>query len=134
MDKNTKIIAICDGAKNCWGAISTQDKFFHKIIKILAWFHIGENLKNVQQKLFEEYCDELEKVKWSFWHGNAKKYYRAFIINKSQKYHSKLPYTSSIVESAIADVINERQKKQKMQWTSLGTHCILQMRTLIISK
>ena len=56
------------------------------------------------------------------------------IINYQERQDSKLPFTSQLAESSINSIINERQKNKKMQWTRVGAHNILQIRTSMFSK
>jgi len=52
-----------------------------------------------------------------------------FIVNYKQRKEEGLIYTSSIAESTVEYLINERMKrKQKMQWTRKRSHSILQIR------
>ena len=52
-----------------------------------------------------------------------------FIVNYQQRKEQGLIYTSSIAESTVEHLLNERMKrKQKMQWTRNGCHAILQIR------
>lgn len=51
------------------------------------------------------------------------------IVNYQQRKEQGLIYTSSIAESTVEHLLNERMKrKQKMQWTRNGCHSILQIR------
>lgn len=42
--------------------------------------------------------------------------------------------TSQLAETSINNIINERQKNQKMSWSRTGAHNILQIRTSLFSK
>lgn len=48
MQKNTQLVALSDGAKNCWSVISSLKSYYENITTILDWFHIGKKFKNVE--------------------------------------------------------------------------------------
>jgi len=56
-------------------------------------------------------------------------------VNYQERQTSNLPFTSTIAESSVNELINTRQKNnKKMQWTREGAHNILQIRTSQFSK
>jgi hypothetical protein len=53
----------------------------------------------------------------------------SYLANYELRKNSKLPYTSSIIESTIETLVNTRHKKKhKAQWSREGAHNILQIR------
>lgn len=55
---------------------------------------------------------------------------QSYIVNYEQRNSSGLPYTSTIAESSVNNLINVRQKQdKKLQWTREGAHQVLQIRT-----
>ena len=51
------------------------------------------------------------------------------IINYAEQKNNNLPFTSSIIESSVDTLINQRQNQtKKMQWSREGAHNILQIR------
>lgn len=55
---------------------------------------------------------------------------KKYLVNYASRKENQLPYTSSIIESSVEQIINERhKKKQKAQWTRQGAHNVLQIRT-----
>ena len=58
-----------------------------------------------------------------------------YIVNYQDRHTSNLPYTSTIAESSVNELINARQKNnKKMQWTREGAHNVLQIRASRFSK
>ena len=58
-----------------------------------------------------------------------------YIVNYQQRKKAGLPFTSTIAESSVNEIINTRQKNnKKMQWSREGAHNVLQIRTARFSK
>lgn len=159
----TEIIALADGAKNCWSVIKNLAEHCKKMTCILDWFHIGKKFQNVRSAVEEGFNDTLERVKWSLWHGQADKALnklellmtnitdpkkqkklkdlydylennRAYLVNYEERDKDNKTYTSQVAESHIEAIINARHKKSgKMQWTREGAHNVLQIRGKLIS-
>ncbi len=158
MTKNTKVIALCDGAKNCWSIVKHISKKSGDTLEILDWFHIGKKFKNAEHLIPDEYKKLFNKGKWHLWHGRVRtslirleqvkvlldkdgkakidgimryiKNNEDYIVNYFSRKLSGLVYTSHIAESSVNALINCRQKRnQQMQWTRKGAHAILQIRT-----
>lgn len=158
MTEETTVIALADGAKNCWRVTSYLKKHCASITEILDWFHIALKFQPLISALKEEQSDLAEHAKWRIWHGDLKigleklsalkqavdnrqhRYkiedlYRYLNENKSKivdysaRKKSGLIFTSHIAESTVEHLINRRAKKnQKMQWTREGAHNVLQIR------
>ena len=162
LTEKTKITALTDGAKNCWSIVNSLDKYCGSMVKILDWFHIGKKFKERESKIPDDLIELYNKGKWHLWHGHPtisiirlnqliekltdkepiKKVNELikYITNNSDhivNYHirrlRKLPYSSQLAETSVNSLINERQKKRKMQWTRNGAHNILQIRTSVFS-
>jgi hypothetical protein len=159
----TKVTALTDGAKNCWGMVDCIDSSCHSITQVLDWFHIGKKFKEREHAIPDALKDLYHRVKWHLCHGqpeasllrlgqlkenianentlNKLKTTETYIKNNAENivnYHRRRlnnqPYTSNVAESNVNTLINSRQKKnQKMQWTREGAHDILQLRTSIFS-
>jgi len=158
MTKNTEIVAVCDGADNCWSVIDVLKNCCKSIICILDWFHIAMRFKNIGS-LGTKISDKLlESCKWSLWHGNVplfvkridsiisqisdqkallklnklKKYIQenaSKIINYNSRKNDNLIFTSNVAECNVESLINQRCKgKQHMQWSRNGVHALLQIR------
>ncbi len=53
----------------------------------------------------------------------------ACTINYADYKERKLPFTSSIIEGAVDNIVNDKQKRnKKMQWTHEGAHPVVQLR------
>ena len=161
ISSSTVVVAICDGATNCWNVVDSIAGKCREIIKILDWFHIAKKVQNIalgklQQKL-------LEKVKWCLWHGNAEDGLKRLgkliekvksitsknrllkletyitnnknnIINYEEYKNAGKVFTSQVAESTIESMINQRCKGHKhMQWCRKGVHPVLQMRSYMAS-
>lgn len=163
--KVTELTYLTDGASNCWSITKGLEKYCKSMIKILDWFHITKRFTIILNKsLKEEFKDRINKVKWHLWHGNSKNSLsrlEALIsdindekvkslltelyeyINRNKKYLTnyqkrkakELPFTSTLAETSVNSLINERQKNnKKMQWSREGSHNILQIKTSLFSK
>lgn len=158
VSSNTKVTGLSDGAKNCTETLKSLASTGASIMIILDWFHIGKLFKNTEHLIPKEYLSLFHKGKWHLWHGKvhtsilrleqlrevvdekaANKIISIIIYIKNNEnnivnYHARklkgLVYTSTVAESSVENVINDRQKKdKKMQWTREGGHAILQIRT-----
>lgn len=119
---------------------------------------------NIIVAVDEDRIKFLERAKWKLWHGKSVealkklnwlyvdtatydytdkvhdlyKYLannKGYLVNYADRKDNKLPYTSSIIESAVETIINDRhKKKQKAQWSREGAHNVLQIRTSRASK
>lgn len=163
MTKETKITAISDGAVNCWNVLKAVKPYCHSIEYILDWYHIKQRFEALENKVEDPYLSELESIKWQIWHGNhiealnrlsslyiatsTREYTdkihelfkylsnnREYLVHYASRKEKNLPYTSSIIESAVESIINERHKKKhKAQWSRIGAHHVLQIRTSVAS-
>ena len=159
----TNIVALADGASNCWSVISSLKPHCQTIEMILDWFHIGKKFQNVNNALGESLSEALESAKWSLWHGKAddarqkltlltdnitdekkrsklkglRDYLennRHSLVNYEERKQARKVFTSQVAESHIDSIINTRHKrKQKMQWTREGAHNVLQIRAMMTS-
>lgn len=163
MTKETKVTAISDGAVNCWNVLKAVKPYCQSVECILDWYHIKQRFESLANKVEDPYLSELESIKWQIWHGNhiealnklsavyvatstceytdkvheLFKYLsnnREYLVHYAARKEKQLPYTSSIIESAVESIINERyKKKHKAQWSRLGAHNVLQIRTSVAS-
>lgn len=163
MSKDTKITGLSDGASNCWNIIKSLEKQCNSIDYILDWYHIKVKLDRLINQLDDPYSGEIESIKWKIWHGKSKeaierlsslymsllngeyadklhdllKYLSnniEYLVNYEERKASKLPYTSSIIESTIETLVNTRHKKKhKALWSREGAHNVLQIRSSIAS-
>lgn len=164
LSKETEIIALSDGAKNCWNVLKSLNSHCRSIIYILDWWHIQRKFDTLIGQLPSEEATELESIKWKIWHGRSDEaitrlttlYTNLIVTPFSDKAHDLLKYvvnnqgylvnyqdrksankvfTSSAIESSIESVVNQRlKKKQKAQWHRESAHNILQIRTSVLSK
>lgn len=162
MTKETSIIALTDGAKNCWSITNHLLPYCKNITNILDWFHIAKKFKERESIISAEQKAAYDKAKWNLWHGRPitaiirlnqvkelmtdvitlekLKELIGYIENNEKNivnYHirkiKQLPFTSQLAETSVNSVINERQKNKKMQWTRAGANNILQIRTSMYS-
>jgi len=157
----TRIIALCDGADNCWNVINSLEEHCAGIERILDWFHITMKFKNIAVSELNK--DLFERAKWSIWHGDlvgaAFKLTELFgktkktkdkkrilklrnylinnydkITNYSERKRDGLIFTSNMAEATVETLINRRCKgKQHMKWSRDGVHPLLQIRAEIES-
>jgi hypothetical protein len=160
----TQITCLTDGANNCWSIAHSLKPYCKELLNILDWFHITKRFTVINNSVDADFKEKLEKVKWFLWHGNAKNAQerlaqlqsevkeeklssslqdlyeyiernQKYIVNYQERQASNLPFTSTIAESSVNELINTRQKNnKKMQWTREGAHNILQIRTSQFSK
>ena len=164
LTSDTKVTVIADGAKNCWDATEILSKECGEVEYILDWFHITKKFQPLLNHLTGEEKAKVESIKWNLWHGKhdkaleklseALKYFsdknvtsklkhiQTYLISNidklvhyEQRQKKSLVFTSSVAESTVEHIINDRYKKNhKMQWTRESAHNILQIRTSVASK
>ena len=163
MTLQTKITAICDGAKNCWDIVDSLEKHCHSIERVLDWHHIAMKFQNTRLGQ-EEVNEQLAGAKWYLWHGlpdkaierlqlirdrfqdNPKKKEKVqrlltyiennadFIVNYQERQDNGLIFTSQMAECTVENLINKRCKgQQHMRWSRDGLHALLQVRAAVNS-
>ena len=162
LTENTHVVALCDGASNCWNVVESLRSLCGKMTCILDWFHLAMKIQNIS--LPEKQKNKLIRVKWHLWRGNIdnalvrlnqliessknethilrlKKLLtyisnnRKKIINYRDRQKSGLVFTSNLAESTVESLINQRCKgQQHMRWSREGLNPILQLRAAINSK
>jgi hypothetical protein len=161
--KVTEITCLTDGANNCWPIANALEPYCKSLISVLDWFHITKRFTIINNKINDTFKERLEKVKWFLWHGKSKEALgrlsslqddanesllislqelydyihrnQKYVVNYQERNTANLPYTSTVAESSVNELINTRQKNnKKMQWTREGAHSILQIRTSRFSK
>jgi hypothetical protein len=163
LDKQTKVVGLADGAKNCWSVLLSLQSHCQSLECILDWFHIGKKFQNVKQSLGEAFEKSLDSAKWELWHGHLEQALtkliligenltdeskksklkglqdylqrnQAYLVNYEAKKQSNQTYTSQVAESHIDSLINARHNKTgKMQWSRQGAHQVLQIRAMMAS-
>ena len=161
---DTEVTVLCDGAENCWNTAKVLKTYCKITTNVLDWYHIKHKFETLERKVEDPHLSELQNIKWRIWHGDSNealkrlnwlyvdtatynytdkihelfKYLsnnREYLVNYSERNKQSLAYTSSIIESSVENIINERhKKKQKAQWTREGAHNVLQIRTSRASK
>jgi hypothetical protein len=156
----TQITCLTDGANNCWSIADSLKPCCKKLIRVLDWFHITKRFTVINNGTDAVFKEKLEKVKWFLWCGDAENALerlaqlqtelsndekrfsqlqelyeyldrnKKYLVNYQERQVANLPFTSTIAESSVNELINTRQKNnKKMQWTREGAHNILQIRT-----
>ena len=163
LSKKTNVIALADGAKNCWNIIRSIAPLCLAILYILDWFHIGKYVTTVKRQLPDAHHHDIDAVKNELWHGrvtsalkglddlltklSAKKHIdkvtnfrnyiddnKDYIVNYNDRKESSLIYTSNVAESTVEHYISARfRKQQKMQWKRKSADGVLQIRASMIS-
>ena len=161
MTIETKVTALCDGASNCWNVVDALKDQCVNITKILDWFHIAMKFKNIS--LPKYLAKKVDKIKWCVWNGlKAEAIHRfdeiisktknekmkdrltklqnylinnqEYLVNYSERYRAGKLISSSLAESNVETLINQRCKgQQHMKWTREGAHPLLQIRAAIAS-
>jgi len=156
MTRETKIIALCDGADNCWNVVESLEKNCKSITRILDWFHIAKRFQNIS--LPKYLTKKLDKLKWCIWHNkyaeglsrfdqiisktrsvkmkerliDLQRYLennKDYLANYAERYKETKIISSSLAESNVENLINKRCKgKQHMKWSRDGVHPLLQVR------
>lgn len=162
LTKETQVIGLADGAKNCWGILRSLEKHCSNLLCILDWFHIAKKIEPVKRSLGNR-STALDKIKSLIWKGEIElalddlktlktqtddptekskingiyiylKRNKEQIIHYDERAKNNLVYTSQVAESTVEHVINDRHKRnQKMQWTRDGAHHVLQIRAAMAS-
>ncbi len=147
---NAKIVAICDGATNCWKVIDCLKSYCKSITYILDWFHISIRFQNIGILTSNHLNELLKSSKWSLCNGKPQLFYKKIekiitevtnkkllkklkslcqyiknneekIINYSLRKANNQVFTSNLAESTVESLINQRCKgKQHMQWSRRG--------------
>lgn len=160
----TRVTALSDGASNCWSIVNFLRPHCQSLEPILDWFHIGKKFQSVINALGETFTESIESAKWSVCHGDVEEALRKitfirdnltderkqsklndlhdyfqnnldYLVNYAEREKANLVFTSQVAESHIDTLINARHKrKQKMQWTRVGAHNVLQIRASMISR
>lgn len=160
----TQLTCLTDGASNCWSITNSLKPYCKELINVLDWFHITKRFTIINRNIDSENKEKLEKVKWFLWHGNVKdalerlsqlqiiivdekltaalqelyeylERNQRYITDYQKRHNDHLPFTSTIAESSVNELINTRQKNnKKMQWTREGAHNVLQIRASRFSK
>lgn len=156
MTAETKVVALCDGATNCWNVVQSLEGQCHSITRILDWFHISMKFQNIS--LEEQSNKKLDSIKWNIWNGKIevglsifdeiiaetknnkmkirliklKNYLennKSYLVNYAERFNAGKVISSSVAESNIESLINKRCKgKQHMKWSREGVHPLLQIR------
>ena len=164
LTERTTIVALADGAKNCWNIINSLAPICFSLTCILDWFHIGKYAQNLKSQLPSQYQNFIDSAKTELWYGrsdlalsilekfqeelksddykkkveNFSAYIKGnveYIVDYSNRDKDGLIYTSHIAESTVEHYINQRfKKKQKMQWKRKNAHAVLQVRASIVDK
>ena len=161
----TKLTCLTDGANNCWSITSSLQPYCKELINVLDWFHITKRFTIINNRITDvDFKNKLDKVKWFLWHGEAESALtrltslqskindeklisdfqelyeyilrnQKYIVNYQERQTANLPFTSTIAESSVNELINTRQKNnKKMQWSREGAHNVLQIRASQFSK
>ena len=161
LTRETKVVGLADGAKNCWTVLSVFKPDCQTLECILDWFHIAKKFQNVKQALGTALEEALESAKWELWHGKTEeclakltllrdniseqekqaklkglydylKQNQKYLVNYQEREQTRQTYTSQVAESHIESLINARHKRTgKMQWTREGAHQVLQIRAMM---
>ena len=160
----TQITCLTDGANNCWSIANSLKPLCNELVNVLDWFHITKRFTIINNIIDSAFKEKLEKIKWFLWHGNAENALerlaqiqsevedeklstalqelyqyidrnQSYITNYQERQTASLPFTSTIAESSVNELINTRQKNnKKMQWSRDGAHDVFQIRTSRFSK
>ena len=76
MTNDTELVAISDGAVNCWNVIDHLQDHCKSVTPILDWFHISMKFQNIGSLKSRKFDELLESTKWSLWYGNTKLFYK----------------------------------------------------------
>eukprot|EP00112_Aurelia_sp_Birch-Aquarium-sp1_P006933 Seg17563.1 transcript_id=Seg17563.1/GoldUCD/mRNA.D3Y31 product="hypothetical protein" protein_id=Seg17563.1/GoldUCD/D3Y31 len=163
LNTKTIILALSDGAKNCWNIINSLIPHCAKIIGVLDWFHVTKYITTVKNILPNTHAAIIEAIKEKLWHGlheeaqqllvllkkeltdekhvkkieNFSTYISDnidYIVNYNERHQAGLLYTSSVAESTVEHYASARfRKSQKMQWNRINAHGVLQIRASVMS-
>jgi hypothetical protein len=153
----TKVMALADGAHNCWSVIFALKPHCQILECILDWFHIAQKFQHVKTALAGACDTAIDTAQWSLWQPNAPEALRKiafirdnitdekhcsqlqrlhdylknnldYLVDSDQRQKAKLVFTTQGIESQSDTLINARHKrKQKMQWPPEGAHNVLQI-------
>jgi len=163
VDKNTKVIALADGAKNCWNVLKALAPLCGVIYYILDWWHINKEFKALKRQLPVGLSGYITTARNAVWYGEVEAGLRClenlklllsspahliklqklmtylsnnkeYIVSYYDRMIDELPYTSQAAESTVEHLVAERcKKKQKMAWSRKSLHPLLEVRSAIAS-
>jgi hypothetical protein len=163
LDKNTKVVGLADGARNCWNVIESIAPHCAFLLCILDWFHIAKYFTSIKKQLPHDAKGFLDSAHGALWYGETemaliclrnllsrlteKSYIekveklityidnnKDYIVSYEDRSIQGLPFSSQMAESTVEHFVAERfKKKQKMAWIRQSSHNVLQVRGSIIS-
>lgn len=163
MNQRTKVTVLADGAKNCWNIANELFEMCAFMVMILDWFHIAkyfQNILNIANSAEQKILDEAKAYIWngdyengmrilnllhdSVCKANIKKKIltlitylgnnKDYLTNYAERHEKGLPYSSSVAESTVEQVINSRfKKKSKARWNRINSDMLLQVRLSLIN-
>ncbi len=121
MTEQTKVVALCDGAKNCWNIIEFFQGCCAVILCILDWFHIDKKLTTLFGKLSNSLKESKELIRECLWRGNADMALsileRLVEQVKSGIHDAQIPEEiqefSAYIENNKNKIVNYQERKEK---------------------
>ena len=135
--QDTHVVALSDGAANCWNVINSIEPLCGTMTRILDWFHVAMKIENIA--LSKNLKEKLIRIKWHLWRGKVDnalirldqlikiaknssidqlKKFKTYISNNREKiidYRSRKKngevFTSNLAESTVESLINKRCKE-----------------------
>jgi hypothetical protein len=134
IDKNTTVMALADGATNCWNVLQTLAPLCGFIMYILDWWHINQAFNKLLCQLPDDYKTIVMTARNATWYGevelalsslskaipelsldshkeklqNLMTYLennKYYIINYNDYMHDGLPYSSQSAESTVEHLV-----------------------------
>ena len=113
LNKETHVIALCDGADNCWKIAESLAPLCGKITYILDWFHISMKMENIA--LPDELKSKFIRIKWHLWRGNSE---RALVrlnelslLTNDKKEKDKINKFSAYIDNNKNRIIDYRKRR-----------------------
>jgi hypothetical protein len=141
LQMNQAITFLSDGADTLR---QLQLEMSPKAIHILDWYHVtikltvlsqcGKGLVHCEAVLGEAICNQMERLKWSLWHGQVDKALgkiddlETSIAPFSKTYARYAGLVKVLLELRTYVVSKRFCKKQQMAWSKEGAHLLLQTR------
>lgn len=135
MTKETELIALCDGANNCWNVIKHLENHCKSVTCILDWFHIAMKFQNIGSLKTQQLDKLLDSAKWALWHGNTELFVtrintlleQVSTSNSKNKISKRLNELKQyIVSNALKIVDYDSRKKKNLIFSSNMAECTVE--------
>jgi hypothetical protein len=121
MTESTNVIALADGAKNCWNILRVLKGLCGTLLFILDWFHIEKKLSKLYQKVSCFTSFQKEVIRESLWGGQPKMALRIlrYVLKKTAEQEKTVQYQEFIndfltyIDNNSEMIVNYKERKEQ---------------------